>query len=132
GPLTSGLGPAAALGHAGRALTEADDQEAAGQGEADALGLGGGGELGLLVLIDNDGLLQAPLQVIAAGLELVELLAEAQGFLAVRKAVEVVADGVGLAVDGLSAEAVLLGESCDVAVAAEQDSGGAGEAVEQG
>jgi hypothetical protein len=63
---------------------------------------------------------------------LVELLAEAQGFLAVGQAVEVVADGVGLAVDGLSAEAVPLGESCDVAVAAEEDGGGAGEAVEQG
>jgi hypothetical protein len=113
-------------------LAETDDQEAAGEGEADALGLGRGGELGLLVLIDNDGLRQAPLQVIAAGLELVELLAEAQGFLAVGQAIEVVADSVGMAVDGLSAEAVLLGESCDVAVASEEDGGGAGEAVAEG
>ena len=60
---------------------------------------------------------------------MVELLAEPQGFLAVRKAVEVIADGVGVAVEGLSAEAVLLGESCDVAVASEEDSGGAGETV---
>jgi hypothetical protein len=61
GTLTSGLSPAAALGHAGRTLAEADDQEAASEREADTLGLGRGGELGLLVLIENDGLLQTPL-----------------------------------------------------------------------
>jgi len=130
--LTSGLGPAAAPGHTGRALAEADDQEAAGEGETDALGLGRGGELGLLVQVENDGVFQAPLQVVGVGLELVELLAEAQGFLSVCAVVEVVADGVGVAVDGLSAEAALSGESCNVAVAAEEDGGGAGEAVEQG
>ena len=132
GALSSGLAPAAALGHAGRVLAEADDQEAAGEGEADALGLGRGGELGLLVLIDNDGLLQAALQVVTAGLELVELLSEVTDVRAVAVAVEVAQDGAGLAVDGLSAQAVALGESCDVAVASEEDGGGAGEAVEQG
>ena len=48
------------------------------------------------------------------------------------EAVEVVEDGLGLAVKGLSAEAVELGESRDIAVAAEEDSSGAGDAVEGG
>jgi len=52
--------------------------------------------------------------------------------LALVAAVEVVADGIGVSIDGLSAEAVLLGESCDVAVASEEDGGGAGDAVAQG
>src|SRR5262249_22083700 len=101
GAHAGGLRPAAEPGYAGGAPAEADDREAAGQGETDALGLGGGDELGLLVRVENDGAFQAPLQVVATGLELVELLAEAQGFLAVRKAVEVVAGGAGVAVDGL-------------------------------
>jgi hypothetical protein len=125
------LGPAAQRGYAGGPLAQRDRQEAAGDGPADALGLGDGGELGLAILID-DGLPQTAMQVVAAGLELVPLLPQAKDFWAVAVAVEVSEDGAGPAVDGLSAEAVALGESCDVAVAPEEDGGGAGEAVEQG
>ena len=78
------------------------------------------------------GVVQASLQVVAVGLGLVELLSEAQEFLAVAGVVEVVADGVGVSVEGLSAEAVLVGESRDVAVAAAEDGGGAGDAVAEG
>jgi hypothetical protein len=120
------------LGDARGALPQRDLQEAAGDGQADALGLGDGGELGLAILVQDDGLFQAALKVVAAGLELVPLLPEAPDFLAVTLAVEVAEDGAGLAVDGLSAEAVLLGQSCDVAVASEEDGGGAGEAVAEG
>jgi hypothetical protein len=120
------------LGYAGSTLAEEDGQEAAADGEADALGLRGSGERGLLVLAEDDGLVEAALHVSAAGLQLVELLAEAEGFLAVAFAVEVVAYGVGLAVDGLSAGAALLGQSGDVAVATEEGSRSAGETIQDG
>jgi hypothetical protein len=107
-------------------------QEAAGEREADALGLRHGGELGLAAVVEEGGVIEAPLQVVATGLESVELLAEAQGILAVGEAAEVIEDGRGRAVKGLSAEAVELGESCDIAVAAEEDSGGAGDAIPGG
>jgi hypothetical protein len=126
------LSPAAQSGDARGALAQRDLQEAASDGQADPLGLGDGRELGLAALVQDDGLPQAALQVVTAGLELVERLPEATDVRAVAVAVEVAQDGGGLAVDGLSAEAVALGESCDVAVAAEEDGGGAGEAVEQG
>jgi hypothetical protein len=120
------------LGHTGGAVRQQDGQQAAGDGEADALGLGDGGELGLAVIVGGEGVAQAPLQVVAAGLELIELLLEAEGVPAVRQGIEVVEDAVGLAVEGLAAQAVLPGASGDVAVAAEEDGAGAGEAVEQG
>jgi hypothetical protein len=60
------------------------------------------------------------------------LLPELEDFLAVALAVEVFEDGVGPAIEGLPAQAVPLGESRDVAVASEEDGGGAGEAVEEG
>ena len=59
--LAGGLRPAAEFGHAGGALAQRHPQEAAGDGEADALGLGDGGELGLAILVENDGVVQAPL-----------------------------------------------------------------------
>ena len=58
-----------------------------------------------------------------------ELLAEAEGFLAVRLCVEVVADGVGLSVDGLSAQAVFVGDAGDGAVASKEGGSGAGDAL---
>jgi hypothetical protein len=58
------------------------------------------------------------------------LLAEAVGLLAWVALVEFVKDGIGLAVEGLSAESALLGELCDVAVASVDDGRGAGESVE--
>jgi hypothetical protein len=132
GPLAGGLGPAAELGHAGGARAEYDLQEASGGGQANALGLGGGSELGLAVLVEGGGPVEAPLEVVAVGLDLVGLLAEAEGLLLVAEAVEVVAYGIGLAVDGWPAGAALSGQSCDVAVAAEEGGGGAGDAVEDG
>jgi hypothetical protein len=117
-PLAGGLRPAAQLGHAGGPCAQRDLQEAAGDGEADALGLGHGGELGLAVVVEEDRAVEAPPQVVAVGLALVELLSQAEDLLAVPIAVELIEDGGVVAVDGLSAEAVLLGESGDVAVAA--------------
>jgi hypothetical protein len=69
------------------------------------------------------------LQVVAADLELVTLPPEVAGLVAVAESVEVIKDNLGLAVNGLSAGAALLGESCDVAVASVEDGRGAGNAV---
>jgi hypothetical protein len=129
GPLASGLGQAAEFGNAGGALAEEDMQEAAGDGQTDTDGLGGGGELGLAVVVENHGVVEASLQVVTACLGLFELLAEAEGFLAVSLCVEIVTDGVGLSVDGLSAESVFLGDACDGAVASKEGSGSAGDAL---
>jgi hypothetical protein len=125
----SGLRPAAQPGHAGGPRAQQDGEEAVGDGEADALGLGGGGELGEAVVVGGDGGGEAP-EVVTTGLELVQLLPQAQGLLAV--AVEVVAHGTGLAVDVLPAGAALAGQPCDVAVATEEGGGGAGEALQDG
>jgi len=57
------------------------------------------------------------------------LLPPTEGLLVVPMAVQVIEGLVGLAVNGLPATAALLGESCDVAVAAVEDSSGAGQAV---
>jgi hypothetical protein len=132
GALSSGLGPATQFGHAGSALAEQDVQESAGDGQTDADGLGGGGELGLAVPVEDHGVLEASLPVVAAGLGLFELLAEMKGFLAVRRDVEVVAEGVGLSVDGLSAQAVFLGDACDGTIASKECGGGAGDALGKG
>ena len=63
---------------------------------------------------------------------LCKLLLEAEHFVAVPLAVEVVADGVGLSVDGLSAQSVFFGEACDRAVASKEGGGGAGDALRKG
>jgi hypothetical protein len=130
--LAGGLGPAAEFGNAGGALAECDLQEAAGDGQTNALGLGDGSELGLAIFVEDDGVVQTPLQVVAVSLDLVELLSEAEDLLAMTLGVEVSADGVGLSVDGLSACAALAGQSRDVAVASAEGGGGAGDAVEDG
>jgi hypothetical protein len=120
------------LGNAGGALAEDDVQEAAGDGQTDADGLGGAGELGLAVLVEGHGGVETPLQVVTAAEGLIELLAEAEDFLAVRRGLEVLADGVGLSVDGLSAESVFLGDACDGAIASEEGGGGAGDTLGKG
>jgi hypothetical protein len=129
GPLSSGLGPTAQFGNTGSALSQDDVQEPTGDRQADAGGLGRGGELGLAVLIEDHGIVEASLQVVSACLNLFELLAAAEEFQAVRRCVEVVADGVGLSVDGLTAESIVLGEACDRSVVSEEGSGGASEAL---
>jgi hypothetical protein len=130
--LRRGLGPAAEFGDAGGALAEQDVQESAGAGQTDALGLSGGGELGLAVLVDPHGVVEAPLPVGTAGLGLVELLAEAEDFLAVRLDGPVVADSVGLSVDRLAAQAVFVGAAGDLAIASEEGGGGVGDALGKG
>src|SRR5206468_11779454 len=108
-----GLVPAAEFGNTGGAWAENDVQEPTGDGQADAFGLSGGGELRLAVLVHNHRVVEASLQVGTVGPGLFELLAQGEDFLAVRLRVEVGADGVGLAVDGLPAEFVFVSEVGD-------------------
>jgi hypothetical protein len=92
----------------------------------------GGGELGLAIRVEEDGAVEVPLQSIAARVGLFELLTEAEGFLAVRLDVHVVADGSGLSVGGLSAQAVFVGEARDLAVTSEECGSGAGDPLGKG
>jgi hypothetical protein len=94
--------------------------------------LGGGSELRLTVLVKQDGIVEAALQVLTMAAGLFDLLVEAGDFLAVCGCVELVAEGVGVPVDGLAAQAVLAGEVGDGAVASEEGGGGAGDALAKG
>jgi hypothetical protein len=95
-------------------------------------GLGGSSELRLAVLVKDHGLVEAALQIVTAGLDVLELLTQAEDFLVVCLCLEVVAEGVGLSVDGLAAQAVFFGDASDSAVASEEGGGGAGDALAKG
>jgi hypothetical protein len=94
--------------------------------------LGRGRELGLAVVVQADGVRALPLKLVAACPELGELLAKTEDLLTLTVAVELVEDGVGLAVEGLTAVAVLVGQPRHVAAAPEQNGSGVGEAVAEG
>ncbi len=106
-----------------------DVQESAGDGEADPLGLGDGGELALLVAGDLHGVLQAPAKDPILGLPVGELSPEVvdPGF--GRGAVDGLGDLLGLAVDRLAGLITILGHRGDVAVSAAKDGEGAGDAL---
>jgi hypothetical protein len=55
-----------------------------------------------------------------------------EGLLAVRLGVEVVAEGVRLSVNRLSAESVFSGDACDGAIVSEESGGSAGDALGKG
>ena len=95
-------------------------------GQADAAGLADGSKLGLLVLIEDDGLGQLPLQLGEALLQVADALAQVVALLTEGLVVEAVADPVGLAVDALAGDAALAGVVADAAVAAGEDDGGTG------
>jgi len=95
-------------------------------GQADAEGLADGGELGLLVLVEHDGLGQLPLQRGVAFLQVAGAPAQVLPFLVPGGAVEACPHPVGFAVDALAADAALAGVAADVPVAATKDGGGTG------
>jgi hypothetical protein len=118
-------------------VAEEDAQQAVGDGEADAFGLGGAGELGLLVGAQGDGVAlllgqallgpgQALVQVVDLLVQLLEVVGGGGG------AVDGGEDGVGLAVEALARDLALPGQRGDGAVGAEAGGGGAGEAAEGG
>jgi hypothetical protein len=67
--LARGLCPTAQFGYAGSTFAEYDLQEAASDGQADTLRLRDCGELGLAILLEDQGAVEAALQVVAAGLQ---------------------------------------------------------------
>jgi hypothetical protein len=120
------------LGDAGGVVvTQEDGEEPACDGEADALGLGGGGELGLQVGGEADAKTLGVLEGSQAKLQLGKLMVEVGELLLVRGGVEVAQDGVGLTVEGLAAEAALLGMLGYVAVLSQEDGAGTGEPFER-
>ena len=115
------------LGDAGGLVAQEDAEQAAGDRQADAFGLGGAGELGLQVGGEDDGPAPLGLELLQAGSQVGDLLLQAGELLLLGGAVEVAEDGVGFAVEALARDAALLGVVADVAAAAEADDGGTGE-----
>src|SRR5437899_2835939 len=76
----------------------------------------------------DDGGGEAALQVVALGLQVGLLLAPTSAFFLLGAGVEVTEDAVGLAVEGLAADAALGGVMGDGAVRAVEDDSGAGQA----
>jgi hypothetical protein len=107
--------------------TETDSEQGAGGAEADPQGLGGGGELGLAVGVEDDGSSELLLPFGGAALGLGEALLEVVELAAVGGALDDGGGGVGLAVKGLAANAALRGQGGDVAVVTEEDGVGAGQ-----
>ena len=126
GLLSGRLGPAAEGRHRGGAAGPQHLQEGVQGGQADAAGLADGGELGLLVRVEDDGLGQLPLQLGQAFLQVADALAQVVALLPEGLALQAVDHPVGLAVDPLAGHAPLPGVAGDVAVAAAEDDGGTG------
>jgi hypothetical protein len=126
------------LGHAGKWPLRAGaqgvgpdqnrGQQAAGDGETDALGLRGTGKGGEAVLIDDDGGVEDRAEFAEEAAEFGDLIAEPLELCGGVLAVEGLEDSVGVAIQGLSGEALLVSSAGDVAVGPVQDGGGIGDA----
>ena len=123
------LGPPPQAGHGRGGRAEEDRQQGAGGGQADALGLGRGGEPGLPVGPPGDGPRQLLAQAVGLGPGLGELAAQLGQGPREAVGVEVAGDGLGLAVQPLPRGAAAAGQAGDVAVTAPEDGVGAGDAV---
>jgi hypothetical protein len=96
------LGEAAELGGGGGAVVEQDGEQGAGGAEGGAVGLGGGGELGLLVGIEGDGVLELGAEFGELGLKLSDFVAEvAEAVVGRGRGLEGLEDVLGLSVEGL-------------------------------
>jgi hypothetical protein len=109
------------LGDAGGGITQEDGQEPAGDGQADALGLGAGGEVGLRVGGDFDTAASGVLQRPKALQQLGDLVAEQGELSLLWCGVEVAQGTASLAVQALAREAALLGIPGDIAAPPEED-----------
>jgi hypothetical protein len=106
---------------------EQRDQQAAGDGQADALGLGGGGEAGEAVGIEDDGPVELSAQLVAFGAEAIGVPGEVVELLAMDGAIDGLKDARGVAVEGLTGGATEGGLVGDGAVGSGEDSGGVGD-----
>jgi hypothetical protein len=96
------LGHPAEGRHGGSAVAEPDGQKAAGDGQADAFGLGGGGEQGLAVGVAGDSLGALAFECGDACVKAVVLLEKiVEAFFALGP-VDGVEDTGGVAIEGLS------------------------------
>ena len=117
-------------GDAGGGVGSVDDlKQASGDTEADALGLGDGGEVVVELRGEDDGVLESVVEGLNLGVLAVELflepLAASQGGLGI----EGQDDVVSLAVEGLSRLLAALGHGGDVTVSSAQDGKGRGDAL---
>jgi hypothetical protein len=119
-------------GDGGSAVAQEGSEEAAGDRQANAFGLGGGSELGQQVGGADDGLAQLDLGPPQTGLQVGDLLLQPGQRLPDRRGVEVAEDGVGFAVEPLAADAAVDGVTGDLAACSEEDQGGAGKAIGDG
>jgi hypothetical protein len=106
-----------------------DSQESPGHAQADALGLGDGGELILLIGGDLDGVLESLLKGLDLGLAAVELLLEFVDAGLGVGAVDGGGDLLGLAVERLSRLITVTGHLGDIAVSSAEDREGAGDTL---
>jgi len=111
----------------GRLGSGYDEQEPAGDGEADPLGLGDGGELILHVSGDLDGSLQAAAKGPILGLAVGELLSEVFDPSFGRRAIDGLDDLLGLAIERLAGLVTVPCHGGHVAVLAAEDGEGAGD-----
>jgi hypothetical protein len=133
GLLASLEGGASQRRHAGDRLGSGHHvEESAGDGEADPLGLGDGGELLLLVTCDLHGPLQAAAKGLILDLAVGELSPEVVDPSLGGRAVDGLDDLLGLAIERLAGLLTVLGHRGHVAVLAAEDGESAGDALGDG
>jgi hypothetical protein len=116
--------------HAGDRLRSGHDvQEPAGDAQADALGLGDGGELVLLLAGDLHGVFESLLKGLDLGLAAGELLLEFVDAGPGGVSFDGLGDLLGLTVERLAGLVAIFGHPGDVAVSAAEDGEGAGDTL---
>jgi hypothetical protein len=141
GPAGGGAGPAAQLDHAGQlrrsralgaGLGQQRDEAAAGDRQADALGLGGTGAACQAIRIEEHRGVQDRPKFAATAAEFGDLLVESSELLGGVLPVEGLEDPVGVPIQGLAREALLGGALDDGAVGPVENGGGIGDAQVRG
>ena len=127
GTAGGGVRPAPQLRDTGSLPAEYRLQQTPRDGQADAFGLSGAGELSLDIGSDADTKTLVGFEGAQTLAQVGELLLEVGELLLMGSGIEVTKCGVCLAVEALAADAALVCVVGDVAVSAEEDTRGAGE-----
>jgi hypothetical protein len=120
---------ASQLGDAGGVLAQENSEEAAGGREADAFGLGGTGEFGLPIRADNHAQTLGCFEGFHPNAQFIDLLLQAVDLLLVVFALQITNDRFGLPIQRLPGDVAISGMLSDVAMRAEENDGGAGQAI---